>query len=98
MVDALPDITKIGQQALELPTNVLNTEVRQFSEKMGVLTTEIQKLGTTLPVIGAGLPALPPLPGMAPAAAPEPEPTATRSAAVQGVRSTKSKSYMAGVK
>lgn len=100
MPDGLPDITKIGQAALGLPTEVLNTEMRQMSEKMNVLNAKVQELGLpAVPVPGAGaaaLPPLPPLPGMGAAgtaAPPAPQPE-TRSAAVQGVRTTKKTSYL----
>ncbi len=98
MAGVLPDPSKIAQMALELPQSVLNTEMRQMNEKVGVLTTEVQKLAAAvppLPVLGAGLPTLPGLPelpgmgGAGAAALPQ-----TRSEAVRGVKTTKKASYM----
>ncbi len=101
MADGLPDITRIGQAALALPTDIFSLEVRQMNEKMGVLSAKAQEAGSILlPTGGLALPGLPNLaqglpllPGMAaatPAAAPE-----TRTAtALRQATSNKPRSYM----
>lgn len=102
MAGVLPDPTKIAQMAMELPQNVLNTEMRQMNEKVGVLSAEVQKFAAgvpPLPVMGQGLPPLPGLPelpgmgaGGAGAGTGTPQ---TRSEATQGVtRKIKKTSYM----
>ena len=70
----LPDLTRISQMAMELPRAIMSVEAEHLSEKMGVLNTEVQKLGTAMPMglppLPSGmeqlsLPALPGLPGAA---------------------------------
>lgn len=97
MAGVLPDPSKIAQMALELPQNVLNTEMRQMNEKVSVLTAEVSKFAAgvpPLPVLGQGLPALPglpELPGMAAGGAGAPQ---SRSEETRGVKKTKKTSYM----
>ena len=97
MAGVLPDPSVIMKTALELPQSVLNTEMRQMNEKVGVLTSEVQKFAAAvppLPVLGQGLPTLPglpALPGMEGAGAPAPQ---TRSEATKGIKATKKTSYM----
>lgn len=97
MADPITDLTNIGQKALELPQNVLNTEMRQMNEKLGVLTSGVQNMMASapqLPVLGQGLPqlpALPGIPGVSGAGTPAPQ---SRSEATQGVKKTKKTSYL----
>lgn len=95
MPELLPDLTKIGQAALSLPKAVMDTETRQITEKMSVLSTEMQKLAAGLPgIVPAGLPALPTLPGLPGAVSAVAPAVMTRAEAVRGVRKTKARSYL----
>ncbi len=70
MAGELPDITRIGQAAFELPQAVMSTEAEHLTEKMNVFNAKVQELGDIVPLALPPLPsgieqlAIPPLPGM----------------------------------
>lgn len=102
MADPITDLTQIGQKAMQIPQEILNVEMRQINEKMGVLTSGLQGMAASvpqLPVLGQGmpqLPGLPQLPGVGGVATGNGGGAAqTRSEAIQGVnRRTKKSSYL----
>lgn len=72
MTNGLLDLTKIGQSMMNLPTEVMNTEIKQVQEKMNVLNVAVQSAGlppVPVPAGGQAL-ALPPLPGVGAAGLP----------------------------
>jgi hypothetical protein len=97
MADPLEQLNVIGQKALAVPTELLSVGARRMTEDMGIFSSKIQDIGSTLilPAGGLSLPQLPGLPGLpgAESAAAAP-PAATRSERVQGMRATRKTSYL----